>query len=51
MTNLSSLSDTPTEVRKMCHELAALALGLEGRVAGSKGRYVKFRLTENLSGN
>ena len=36
---------------KMLHELAALGQGLEGWVTESKGGYVNFRLTKNLSGN
>ena len=36
---------------KMLRELAALGWGLEGWVTESKGGYVNFRLTKNLSGN
>ena len=48
---LSSLSDTPPGIMKMLHELAALGRGLEDWVTESKGDYVNFRLTKNLSGN
>lgn len=41
----------PQALWKMLHELAALGRGLEDWVTESKGDYVNFRLTKNLSGN